>query len=230
LCPECSRLSPRSLAPPAERPGSTGWRRSRWPAANSGSWGGEHPAGLPGAALSCLLSRPPLVRCGPRGVHLVCPFLRENPEVFQQDQRVQVPLLALRARGQALAAGTVPAFLGQVRFLRVVLGSYRDSEFASFRLEVCGVARVSGSARSLSSRSSNLPPPLTGSRTYGAGAKGSGKGSGLPLSRTARRRARGRLRSTCEQRELAAIIAQPPRSSATRATSGPSPIRARCVA
>jgi hypothetical protein len=60
--------------------------------------------------------------------------------------------------GQVLAAGTVPAFLGQIGFLRVVLGSYRDSDFASFRSEVCGVARVSGSVRSWSSRSSNLPP------------------------------------------------------------------------
>jgi hypothetical protein len=31
LCPECSRLSPWSVAPPAERPGSTGWSGSRRP-------------------------------------------------------------------------------------------------------------------------------------------------------------------------------------------------------
>jgi hypothetical protein len=56
------------------------------------------------------------------------------------------------------AAGTVPAFPGQVGFFRAVLGSTRDSDFASFRSEVRGVVQLSGSARSSSSRSSNLPP------------------------------------------------------------------------
>jgi len=56
------------------------------------------------------------------------------------------------------AVGTVSAFPGQVGFFRAILGSTRDSDFASFRSEVRGVARLSGSARSWSSRSSNLPP------------------------------------------------------------------------
>jgi hypothetical protein len=104
-----SHLGLRSVAPPAERRGSTGWSGSRGSSLRT-----QDPVPPPtrqgcrqlGLIAACQMWTP--------GVHLLPvlgrfrPFRRENPEVFHQDQRVQVPLLALR---NASRLGSLPSIV-----------------------------------------------------------------------------------------------------------------------
>jgi len=78
LCPECSRLSPWSVAPPAERPGSTGWSGSRRPGRGiqdpvvATPWGFKSPFRIIGRAKSLrIFAGVPVSRC-PRGQNRGC--------------------------------------------------------------------------------------------------------------------------------------------------------------